>query len=138
MSQRSVTEEIVSYVEANLENSLTLDTIAKELHYSKFYMERTFKKETGVSLYQYIRGRRLSEAARKLTENTRPVIEIALESGYLSQQAFAQAFRDAYGVTPREYRENGRFIPGMERMDAGAGGNIKMRSFRSGEGRMAA
>ena len=92
MKQSLVTERILSYVGKNLESAMTLDTIAKELHYSKFYLERTFKKDMGISLYQYIRRRRLNEAAEKLGNTDRPVIEIALEAGYLSQQAFAQAF----------------------------------------------
>lgn len=145
MNQQSVTEKILSYVEANLESSLTLEAIAKEFHYSKFYMERAFKKDTGVSLYRYIRGRRLNEAARKLAESARPVIEIALESGYLSQQAFAQAFRAEYGCTPREYRENGRFMSKQQRAEAvrcrngvsRRGGNMA-RSFRFREAGMAA
>ncbi len=138
MKQSLVTERILSYVGKNLESAMTLDTIAKELHYSKFYLERTFKKDMGISLYQYIRRRRLNEAAEKLGNTDRPVIEIALEAGYLSQQAFAQAFRDEYGCTPLEYRKNRHFVQKKERMQMNAGVYVKMREFRFQEGRMAA
>lgn len=138
MKQSLVTERILSYVGKNLESAMTLDTIAKELHYSKFYLERTFKKDMGISLYQYIRRRRLNEAAEKLGNTDRPVIEIALEAGYLSQQAFAQAFRDEYGCTPLEYRKNRHFVRKKERTQMNAGVYVKMREFRFQEGRMAA
>lgn len=109
MASGSVTGKILSYIEANPNQNLTLERLAKELHYSKYYMARTFKKDTGMTLCKYIQGRRLEAAARELAETKRPVVEIALEAGYGSQQAFARAFRREYGCTPRTYRKAGVF-----------------------------
>lgn len=111
MSGIAVTEKILSYVETHLDETLSLEKIGKALHYSKFYIARVFKENTGTTLYRYIRGRRLNEAARKLAESGRPVMEIALEAGYESQQAFMQAFHQEYECTPLEYRRNGLFVP---------------------------
>lgn len=111
MGNMAVTKRMLSYIEDNLDKELTLEKIAKELSYSKFYLARTFKHNTGITLYKYIQGRRLDEAARKLAESKQPIIEIAFEAGYGSQQAFTQAFRQAYACTPQEYRKNGIFIP---------------------------
>lgn len=84
MKGKSVVNRILSYVERNLENDLTLEGIAKEFHYSKFYVERVFKEHTGQTLYRYMKNRRLNEAAKKLVETRRPIVEIALEAGYHS------------------------------------------------------
>lgn len=109
MVSRSVTGKILSYIDAHPDQDLTLERLAEELHYSKFYMARTFKADTGMTLCKYIQGRRLETAARELAETKHPVVEIALEVGYGSQQAFARAFRREYGCTPRTYRKAGVF-----------------------------
>ena len=116
MSSIAVTEKILSYVEEHLDSALTLEETAKALHYSKFYIARVFKEHTGITLHQYIRGRRLSEAAGKLVKSRKPVIEIALEAGYGSQQAFMQAFHQEYECTPQEYRKKGLFAPKQNRI----------------------
>ena len=111
MKDKSITKRILSYIEDNLDKELSLDKIAQELSYSKFYIARTFKDNTGITLYKYIQGRRLDEAARKLVQTKRPIVEIAFEAGYASQQAFTQAFRLVYICTPQEYRRTGVFLP---------------------------
>ena len=107
MSIRPVTQSILSYVEKHLDSELSLEKIAKELNYSRFYIARVFKEDTGLTLYRYIRGRRLKESASKLAETKQPVVEIALAAGYSSQQAFTQAFHREYGCTPQAYRRSG-------------------------------
>ncbi|MCX4306215.1 MAG: AraC family transcriptional regulator [Acetatifactor sp.] len=121
MSGASVTGRICSWVEGNLDKDFTLEEMSEELNYSKFYMERVFKENTGTTIYRYVQGRRLEEAARKLAETKQPVVEIALETGYGSQQAFARAFRCVYGCTPREYRRS--FVPGQNRISMLLRGN---------------
>lgn len=116
MSSISVTSKVLTYVEKHLDNALTLGKIAEELNYSKFYIARVFKEDTGLTLYQYIRSRRLNESARKLIETEQSILEIAFCAGYNSQQAFTQAFHQEYECTPQEYRRTGVFIPRQDEM----------------------
>lgn len=116
MGKASVTEEVLSYIEDHLGQDLSLEEIARELNYSKYYVARAFKENTGMTLHKYIQGRRLSEAARKLAQTEQPIIEVAFDAGYGSQQAFTQAFRQEYLCTPREYRRIGRFVPRQSRL----------------------
>lgn len=116
MGKASVTEEVLSYIEDHLGQDLSLEEIAGELNYSKYYVARAFKENTGMTLHKYIQGRRLSEAARKLAQTRQPIIEVAFDAGYSSQQAFTQAFRQEYLCTPREYRRIGRFVPRQGRL----------------------
>ena len=104
MQDQSITEKILFYIENHLNQDLTLEKIAGEFSYSKFYMARTFKENTGTTIHKYIQSRRLEEAAGKLIQTDRPIVEIALEAGYGSQQAFMRSFHDRYGQTPQEYR----------------------------------
>ena len=138
MKGKSVVNRILSYVERNLEKDLTLEEIAKELHYSKFYVERVFKEHTGQPLYRYIKNRRLHEAAKKLIETRRPIVEIALEAGYHSQQAFTQAFHEVSGLSPQKYRKLENFVPIQTRIDLSAIRAYGISRLRHTDGRMAA
>ena len=106
-----VVEKIASYIEQHLEEDLSLDKIAKELNYSKFYIARVFAGNTDCTIYKYIQGRRLTKAAFELVNTTKPIIEIAYEAKYSSPQAFSLAFHQAYQCTPQNYRKNGVFYP---------------------------
>lgn len=115
MDEKTVVEKIVDYIETHLDEELSLDKIAKELNYSKFYIARTFSDKTGGTIYKYIQGRRLTLAAQKLVETEKPIIEIAYEAQYSSQQAFTLAFHQLYLCSPQIYRKNGVFYPKQSR-----------------------
>lgn len=102
---------IVNYIEDNLDSDLTLDKIAKMISYSKFHLNRLFLENTGCTIYKYIQMRRLTEAAKKLVYTKKPIIEIAFESNYNSQQSFTLAFRQLYLCTPQEYRAKQSYTP---------------------------
>ena len=133
-----ISRKIVSYIEENLDKDLTLEKIAEALNYSKFYMVWVFKDNTGITPYQYIRGRRLDKAAEKLVGTKQQVVEIALEAGYGSQQSFTRVFRCEYGCTPQEYRRVGVFIPKQGRIFMGIRRSAAGGLWRWGERRMAA
>ncbi|MCI8670172.1 MAG: helix-turn-helix transcriptional regulator [Lachnospiraceae bacterium] len=111
-----VVKKVVDYIETHLDDELSLDKIAYALNYSKFYVARVFNEETGGTVYKYIQGRRLTLAAQKLVETNQPIIEIAYEAHYESQQAFTLAFKQVYGCTPKIYRKSGVFYPKQTRM----------------------
>ncbi len=106
MDRKAILNHILSYIEDNLEKEITLDAISNEVCYSKFYVARIFKENMDCTLYKYVQNRRLAEAARKLAETEKPIIEIAFEAHYGSQQAFTKAFQQEYFYTPQSYRRN--------------------------------
>lgn len=116
MNHDSLTEKIIEYIEVNLESDLSLDRIAKAFSYSKYYIARVFAEKTDSTIYQYIKKRRLTVAAGKLVDTDEPIIEIACEAHYDSQQAFTFAFRQLYQCTPQVYRKNGIFYPAQTKL----------------------
>ena len=111
MNNTAVAKKIVDYIETHINEDLSLDKIANTFHYSKFYIARIFTKETKCTVYKYIQRRRLTLAAQKLVETEQPIVEIAYEAQYDSQQAFTLAFKQLYKCTPNIYRKNGMFDP---------------------------
>lgn len=105
MKKNIVVEQITEYIENHLEEELSLEKISKELNYSKFYMARIFSEIKHCTIYKYIQEKRLSEAARKLVDTDKSIIEIAYEAQYNSQQAFSLAFQQKYSCSPGKFRK---------------------------------
>lgn len=94
----------LDYIEMNLCEELTLDEISKVVGFSKFYFHRTFQKEVGISLYDYIRRRRLASAASVLLNTNSSILGIALTCRFESQESFTRAFKSIYQLPPGRYR----------------------------------
>lgn len=107
----NIVSQAIAYIEDNLNDKLELDKVAGALHYSKFHLHRIFTKTIGLTIHEYAQRRQLTEAAKLLVFSKKPIIEIALISGYESQQAFTSMFKAMYKVTPAEYREAEEFYP---------------------------
>ena len=135
MNKNAVVKKVVDYIETHIDEDLSLDKIANALNYSKFYIARIFTEETKCTVYKYIQGRRLTLAAKKLVETEQPIIEIAYEAHYDSQQAFTLAFKQFYGCTPKIYRKNGVFYPKQSKisMMSSLGGYTFMYYFTGGK-----
>ncbi len=100
-----ILEKINHYVREHLTESLTIADIAKELGYSVSHLRAVFRDRLGVSLGRYMRESRLSEAAQLLQTSDFNVSEIGGRCGFESLYAFSRAFRKAYGIPPRAYRQ---------------------------------
>lgn len=92
------------YIESHLASGLSLESIAAQVKVSPYYLTRAFQHLSGLSIMRYVRGRRLSVAARSLSEGAPDVLSVALEAGYGSHEAFTRAFRDQFGLTPEAVR----------------------------------
>jgi AraC family transcriptional regulator len=93
------------FVEAHLAQQLALENVARHSGVSPFHLTRAFAAVTGCPLMKYVRMRRLSEAARELSGGAPDILSVALQAGYGSHEAFTRAFRDQFGLTPEQVRE---------------------------------
>ena len=98
-------QNAVQFIEEHLQNDLNITDIAAKSCFSPFHFQRLFQAISGFSVYQYIRNRRLSEAALLLEKTDRSILDIAINFGYGSQEAFSRAFSQYFGITPAKYRK---------------------------------
>jgi len=104
MNYKQQIQNSIDYIEKNLCNNLKLDEIAKQSHFSEFHFHRLFRKAVGTPVMEYVRKRRLSEAAIELTETDEKITNIALKYQFSSEESFSRAFKKLYGTSPRDYR----------------------------------
>lgn len=102
--QSELAKSVCSYLEENMAERVTLDMLAKKFHMSGTSIKNSFKAVYGVSLYTFIRARKMRYAAKLLKDSTMSVLEIAGSVGYENGSKFAKAFRETMGVNPIEYR----------------------------------
>ena len=91
-------------IDRNLTAELSLGGVAEACGVSRYHLAHAFGESTGMSVMEYVRGRRLSEAADKLANGADNILDLALEFGYASHEAFSRAFRSRFGVTPEDVR----------------------------------
>ncbi|MGH6709702.1 MAG: AraC family transcriptional regulator [Bradyrhizobium sp.] len=94
-------------IERNLGNELSLSDIADGCGVSKFHMARAFEARVGMPVMQYVRARRLSNAAERLAEGAADILSLALDTGYASHEAFSRAFKAQFDLTPEVVRKHG-------------------------------
>lgn len=100
-----ITQRTVSYIEDNLTEDIQLDIFPSIIGYSKYHLSRVFKQETGKSIGEYIRLRRLAVASMLLLQTDESIISIAFFFRFQSQEAFSRAFKEVYSLPPGKYRK---------------------------------
>ncbi len=118
-SKKEMIKKVIDYIENNLEQEIDLDNIAETIGYSKFHLNRMFTEETNITIHKYVQTRRLTVAAEKLVKTDMPIVQIAYEAGYHSQQAFSLAFKQIYLYPPKVYRNRGIFVPKQQQISMG-------------------
>lgn len=97
----------IKYIENHLDSEISYDEAAQIACCSTFYFQRIFTYVAGISLAEYIRRRRMSQAAFDLQRTGEKVMDIALKYGYSSPTSFNRAFQNIHGVTPVVARNRG-------------------------------
>lgn len=103
---QTVVDEIDRGIREHREEALTLQTLSAGLGYSEFHMTRKFREISGMQFKEYLRNRKLAFALKEIRDTDRRVLDIALDYGFSSHEAFTRAFQSVYGMSPSEYRRN--------------------------------
>jgi AraC family transcriptional regulator len=96
---------VLVYIQTHLEDALTLDDLARVACFSPYHFHRIFRGLVGEPVAEHLRRLRLERAAGRLKFTDRQVIDIALDAGYESHEAFTRAFRSNFGRAPSVYRD---------------------------------
>lgn len=99
-----ILDEMTGWIHDHPGASMTITYLAERCGFSRWYLQRLFKRYAGISLGYYIKAVRLEHAANELMKGERTVIDIALEFGYDTQQSFTRATTHYFGRPPGSIR----------------------------------
>lgn len=104
----------IDFIEKHLEDDITISDVANHVSISLYFLERGFSVMTGYSIGEYLRNRRLYQAALDLQKSKEKIIDIAYKYCYDTPESFIKAFSRFHGTTPKEVREGAKinvFLP---------------------------
>ncbi|MES5955192.1 AraC family transcriptional regulator [Bacillus fungorum] len=116
-------------MEINLKEEFSLNELSRYMRYSPYYCSFKFRQVTGVSIRRCILLRRLFLSTDDLT-NDRKIIDIALDYDYSSQEAYSRAFKNVFGMNPREFQLNKMPIQSFVKLNINNEGEFKMNFSR--------
>lgn len=97
--------ECLDYIYENLHTRITIDTLARQTHLSPSYLSRLFKKETSLTVTEYIRNKKLETAKTMLQYSDFSIAEISEILAFPSQSYFSEVFHKYVQTTPLDYRK---------------------------------
>ncbi len=93
------------FLHENFTESFTLEEIAKTANVHPVHLSRVFREKFGCTIGEYVRRLRVGFAARQISATETPLSEIALAAGFADQSHLNKTFKNAYGLTPAQYRK---------------------------------
>lgn len=101
---REAVQRMLRYIDDHLSEKISLHQLAQAAWYSPWHSARLFKEATGMAPFSYLRQRRLSEAARRLYQHDRKIVDVAFDFVFDSHEGFTRAFSRQFGMNPQEFR----------------------------------
>lgn len=106
--KRKLIDEIIRYVEENLEKKITLKEVAAHFDFTPNYLGYLFKEEYGLPFSEYVNERKTTRVSELLCDPTLKIYEIAERMGYKNIIYFNRQFKQSTGMTPGEYRKKNK------------------------------
>lgn len=103
-------DKVTAYIEEHYAGHIAVRDIARKFYVSESSISHQFKQKMGISIYHYVTQRRLI-SAKNLISRGMPLEQVASQVGFADYSAFYRAFKQEYGISPRQYRnmqESGR------------------------------
>jgi len=106
MNYQHQLNKVIKFIGKHIDEDLTLTQLSDIACFSEYHFHRLFTAYTGLSLQQYIRWLRLKRAAHQLMiDKDRPIINIAIDAGFESHEAFSRVFKQTCGISPSQFRQ---------------------------------
>ena len=108
--------KILSYIDNNINRKITIEELSLRFYYNRYYIMKLFKKEIGLSLFDYINSLRIYNSINSINSSDKLLIRIAIDNGFYSLEYFSEMFKKIIGVSPSVYKKfyYSRYSPSKE------------------------
>lgn len=97
--------KVIMYINDELENDLTVESIAQKFHISTSHLSRIFREHVGITLVEYLNVRRVEESQYYLRHTNKSITSISEQFHFCNQSYFTRIFKKYTGVTPKHFRD---------------------------------
>lgn len=95
---------ILDFLDDNLNRKVSIEELSYKFSYNRYYIMKTFKKELGVSIIEYLNRLRIWNSMLDIQNSTYSLMKIAIRNGFYSLEYFSETFHKIMGVSPRTYQ----------------------------------
>lgn len=106
MNHDSFIQSLMDWIDYNIESKLNVDEVAKKSGYSKWHLQRMFRKCTNQTLAKYISNRKLEKAALDLLNNNESIASVSLKYSFDTPQTFTRSFTKKFKVPPAKWKKS--------------------------------
>lgn len=110
-------QKTLNYIEEQIGEEIKIEELAEIAALSPFYYQRLFTRLVKKPVREYIKLRRLARACGVLRNKQNRILDVALEYGFSGHETFTRAFKDTYGITPAQYRDNPVALDNFDKPD---------------------
>lgn len=103
--KNDITRQVLTYIDDNIYAKISLEELARIFYFNKDYIMRSFKKELGITIIDYMNKKRIYQSLEELQTTNDSILKVALEHGFTSQEYFTEIFNKIMGVNPLNYRK---------------------------------
>lgn len=129
MGQEGIVLNIIDYLDENLNEEITIDSIAGKFHFNRFYLMKIFKKITGITILEYVNQKKIKSSLSAVVNTDDKILKIALNHGFNSQEYYTETFTKVLGISPREFRKNAPIDP--KNLDMGDDNMTRLEQIQS-------
>ncbi len=102
---KNVIRDLVKWIDDNIHDPINITDVMEISGYSRWHIQRLFREETGVTVGDYIRKKKIQEAANDLANDEVSILTISTKYGFSSQQTFTRIFSHYFHVPPGRWRK---------------------------------
>ncbi|PEU29793.1 AraC family transcriptional regulator [Bacillus wiedmannii] len=122
-------QQMIDWIESNLKEEFSLNELSRYMRYSPYYCSFKFHQVTGISIRRYVLLRKMYLSTEDLKLD-RKIIDVAFDYGYSSQEAYSRAFKNVFGMNPRDFKLNKMPIQSFVKLNINKEGEFKMNFSR--------
>ena len=97
--------DILEYIDIFLNTKIAIEDLEHKFYYNRYYIMKLFKKEIGLSIFDYINKLRINNSLKELNNTNNLFIKVAINNGFYSLEYFSEIFKKEIGISPREYKK---------------------------------